>query len=487
MKRIIEFLAVAALGAALLWTLRGRAAGFPYGYDEADYLLTVEKGFLAHWWDSPSLTLPQFVQLGRGGSNRRELSDLVRERGYVDFYRHWHGPLYFYWMMMGDHDCEKCARSVQTVFHIATFLLVYAGVRALAGMPAALLASVAFLISFTNVQTALQLIPHSLFTLCYTAGLLAAAWWMKTGRQWAWYAAVVSAGLAFTTLEVALILMATLAVCAWLEREKLRGQWVRFATRSSAVFLATVLVVWPAGLLKLSFVKAYAFMAYLALFRKAAWGGESVAGSWLQRMANSPVEWALFAVGLALLIAKRRQWPELIPFAVFGVLMIAAVGKVAADDQMFLVPRYQAPYLTALLVLGCIAAVRLFPGARAWAAAGLLLALVSWNSWRQFEANPVPGYFPWKQVVEGLGKQSLEGKTVLVPQGILPVMRYYLRQVNWRPYADDQSLAAEVDQVRPAGYLRVETGGAGAGEVVVLSKSYSGERILFHDLRGAAR
>lgn len=482
MKRALEIVAVAALGAAGLWSMQARVAGFPYGYDEADYLMTVEKGAFAHWWEQPSLSLKEFITLGRGGASRRALADLVREREYVDFYRHWHGPLYFYWMMATDHSCERCARSLQMVFHLAGFVLLYCGLRVLAGVPAAALASGAFLISYTNVQTSLQLIPHALFTFCYSASLLAVAWWMKTGRAWAWYAAVVAAALAFTTLEVALVLIVTLLVCVWLERERLRGAWVRFATRSTAVFVATVLLVWPAGLLKLSFVKAYAWMAYLALFRKAAWGTENIAGSWFDRMASSPVEWLLFAAGLLLLAWKR--WRELIPFAIFGVLMVAAVGKVAADDQMFLVPRYQSPYLTALLVLGCVAVVKLFHGLQSWVVAATLAVMLGWNSWRQFEANPVPGYFPWKQVVEELGRQPLAGRTVLVPQGILPVMRYYLRDVKWRAYLDDQSLAGELDQVKPDGYVRIEASRRVEGPAVELSKALSGERILFHDLRG---
>ncbi len=483
MKAIVEFAVVAALAAALLWGLRGRAVGFSYGYDEADYLLTAEKGAFAHWWEVPSLSLGQFVALGRGGSNRSELSALVRENGYVDFYRHWHGPLYFYWMMNVDARCEKCARLVQMIFHLAGFVLIFFGVRALAGTPAAALASLAFLISYTNIQTGLQLIPHSLFTLCYAASLLAVAWWIRTGRTWAWYAAVIAAGLAFTTLEVALILMVTLIVSAWMQRRSLPEAWVRFAIRSLGVFLATVLVVWPAGLLKLSFLKAYAIMAYLAMFRKAAWGSENVAGSWIGRLESSPVEWTLFAVGLGLLAWKR--WREMVPFAVFGVLMIAAVGKVAADDRLFLVPRYQAPYLTALLVLGCVAVVRMMPGSRAWIAAGVLLGMLGWNAWRQFEANPVPGYFPWKQVVQSLGRRSLDGQTVLVPQGALPVMRYYLRGVNWIPYLDEQTLPGDVDRARPAGYVRMESGGNEAAGVVELAKAYSGDRIVFHDLRSS--
>lgn len=486
MRKAVELAAVAVLGLALLWTMRGRMAGYPYGYDEADYLLTAERGFLAHWWDSPSLTLPEFVRLGRSGSERRALSDMVRERGFVDFYRHWHGPLYFYWMMNLDASCERCARWVSLVFHFAAYLVVYAGVSALAGIPAGLAAAVGYWISFTNLQTAIQLIPHSLFTLCYITSLLAMAWWLKSGRAWAWYTAVVFAALAFCTLEVALILIATLAATAWLGRERFTRA---MALRSVGVFVTTVLVVWPAGLLKLSFVKAYIFMAYLALFRKAAWGTENVAGSWVGRILASPVEWALLLAGVALVAWKWRRWRELLPLAVFGVLMIGAVGKVAADEQLFLVPRYQAPYLTALLVLGVACVVKLFEGARAWAAAAVLMALLGWNAARQYAENPVPSYFPWLQVVAGLKQQSLDGKMVLAPAGATPVMRYYLRGIRWAPYESDAALEQEIARMHPDGFVRLEGGPFEAKypKVVTLTKAYSGERMFFHDLREAAR
>lgn len=497
-----EWLGVLALGAVLFWAVSGRVVAYTYGYDEADYLWIADKGIVAHWMESPSLTLSEFVRLGtsRGqdAAGRKQLSEMVRRNGYVDFYRHWHGPLYFYWLIASGTaalEGERQGRALQMVFLAAVFVVIYWGVRRLWGLPAAVLCATASVISYANVQTSLQLIPHTLFTLCYTASLLLVAMWMHSGRFGYWYAAVVAAALAFTTLEVALVLILTLAVCAWLGREQWmagweRRAWLRFSGRSMGLFAAVVLVVWPAAVVKLSFVKAYAFMAYLALFRKAAWGGESVVGSWLKRIESSPVEWMLFAAGVVYVVWKRKQALLLAPFAVYVLLMMAAVGKVAADETMFLIPRYQAPYLTGLLLLGCLGAMSLVAGrgkSAEWAVAGLLMAMLGWNSWRQFEANPVPSYFPWSQAIETLKQKraGLAGKTVLAPQGILPVMRHYLPAIEWRPYADTiapEELPAAVAGEKAEGAVWMELKGLkpAGGESIELSRAYSGERIAYY-------
>jgi 4-amino-4-deoxy-L-arabinose transferase-like glycosyltransferase len=500
-----EWLAVLALGAALFWAISGRVAAYTYGYDEADYLWIAEKGALAHWLETPSLSLPEFVRLGTGRgqdpAGRKQLSEMVREGGYVDFYRHWHGPLFFYWLTATPGVLaggEWQARAAQMAFLAAVYVVLYWGVRRLWGMPAAMLCAPAAVISFTNVQTSLQLIPHTLFTLCYTASLLLAAVWMDNGRRGYWYAAVTAAALAFATLEVALVLIVTLAACVWLVRRRWmdgydRRAWVGFLARSMGVFAATVALVWPAGLFKLSFLKAYAFMAYLALFRKAAWGGESVWASWWTRIQSSPVEWLLFAGGLAYVLWKRREAVTLAPLAIYGVLMIAAVGKVAADERMFLIPRYQAPYLTALLVLGCLAAMRAVGGrgaARQWAAAAVLAALLGWNTWRQFTANPVPARFPLSEVIAGLRGSSLNGKTVLVPQGMAPVLRYYVRDIRFRGYPDELQPSDAPDAARSSGadgVVWIDKRGLPlpGTDATGLSRALSGERIAYYRFGGA--
>ena len=66
--------------------------------------------------------------------------------------------------------------------------------------------------------------------------------------------------------------------------------------KSLALFLGTVLVVWPAAILRLSFVKAYAVMAYLALMRECPGARLGFIETWRGRIFDSPLEWMLILV-----------------------------------------------------------------------------------------------------------------------------------------------------------------------------------------------
>ncbi len=297
------------------WFLaRGRAQYGPFGYDEADYMFAVSRGVAANAFDTPSLTMPQFLRIGLGrgrdASRGSELSELIRNSGDVVFYRHWHGPLYIYALILSRQFLtgEETMRVWNTVIPMETALLIYLGslwiLPGAAGRIAAILGAALWLWSYPVVNTT-ELGPHGLFAIWVVCSLffLARA---AEGRRY-WYLSVASAALAFCTLEVALALMATLFVYAWLMRERLKPD-VAFAAKSIGVFVGVVLVVWPAAIFKLSFLKAYLFMAYLAVFRKGAWGSNiGIAGTWWLRFATTPVPWILLAAAVVILAVRGRK------------------------------------------------------------------------------------------------------------------------------------------------------------------------------------
>jgi len=146
-------------------------------------------------------------------------------------------------------------------------------------------------------------------------------------------------GLAFCTLEVAFVLILTVSICGFLERRTLRAD-LRFAAQSLALFLATVLAVWPAALLRLSFVKAYAVMTYLALMREAPWGHIGFIETWRARLFESPLEWSLIVLALFLGLRTRSRF---YPVSLFAALMILATLPVLSSS-----PRYTLPFMPAL-------------------------------------------------------------------------------------------------------------------------------------------
>jgi hypothetical protein len=196
-------------------------------------------------------------------------------------------------------------------------------------------------------------------------------------------------------------------------------------------------------------VKAYAFMAYLALFRKSPWGNVSLLDTWLIRIGSSPVEWALIA--LAVVVFVRKPLRAALPFLVFAVLMIGATLRVTTDS-----PRYEAPFLPALLVLAGMSIANSLAEREPRLGFVVVLTasvLVFADSYRQTAAHRFGPDAHTAALVSWLRAHPLEGRRVLVPQPDLPTIHYYFPRIQLRSYASDIERAAAEDQGGIAGVL----------------------------------
>ncbi len=452
-----HLLAAAALLALLFSLSLPNVSSDPYVYDEADYMYAASLGYFDNWTDTPTLSLPDFLRIGsnRGGQSgeRQELSQFIRQSNDVVFYRHWHGPLYFYLLIpilrLGLN--EQGVRTAMLVIPAATVLVLYFGCLWLVpgprGVLAAALGSVLFLTSWAVIRST-ELAPHQLFVFCCLACLILLSKAVATGGRSHWYASVVAAALAFCTLEVAFVAILTLGVCAYLERDRLGLSW-QFVTRSCAAFVGTVLVVWPSAILKLSFVKAYLFMAYLALLRKGSWGNVGFLGTWSTRVLKSPLEYALIVCALFLFIKMRplKASPPLYPVLVFAVFMLGATLRVLSETA-----RYSLPFLPSLdLFAGLVLAVFLLSLARpfGFAAVGLLLAGLYAVALFHVLQDPLHPNNRVREVLALVRQANLTDKALLVPQEDLPMLHYYFPATRLRGYYEDQPPASDTQTFMP--------------------------------------
>ncbi len=100
----------------------------------------------------------------------------------------------------------------------------------------------------------------------------------------------------------------------------------------SRCFLLTVLAVWPAAILRLSFVKAYAVMAYLAVSRDSAWGNAGLIEIWRDRIFHSPLEWMLILAGVLVWLRNRSAGKGLhYPVGPLRACMLVATLRVLTD------------------------------------------------------------------------------------------------------------------------------------------------------------
>jgi hypothetical protein len=428
---------LAILIGGLVALVSGKILQTPYSYDEADYMFAASLGVYANWIDSSTLPLQDFVRIGldRGADphQRLALSQFVRDSRDPVVYRHWHGPLYFYWLaaLTPLHLAEGTVRSLSLTFPILTSIVLYFGTLWLLPRPACAM----LLWGQTTVKTT-ELAPHMLFIFCYVPALLLLAKVMQDGDRRHWYAAIIFAGLAFCTLEVTFVLIATIAFCGYLRRRQLAADW-KFAGRSLAVLLGTVLLIWPAAFLKISFIKAYLFMAYLAIFRRDAWGPYNLPDAWMLRLAISPLEWIAIAAAVVIFVASRlwRSAPGLVPILCYSVLMLAAMARVNGEG-----PRYLTPFFPALTIFASWTAASLLARTKArppWlpygfaAAACVLLFFITRAQVADYlvEQDPRP-----RAMLAAIQAQGLENKRVLVPQVDLPTLHYYFPQGTFRGY-----------------------------------------------------
>ncbi len=433
---------LALLAVVFLVVTRDVVYAGPYDYDEADYMFAAQRNWLAQATDDPTMSMPDFVAMGRAAREgnarqRASFSEAIRGSDDVVFYRHWHGPVLAYWLLALHplHLQPESERRAGFLFPVLAAVVIYAGAFALfggyAGVTAGFLSAALFLWSYAPGRSS-ELAPHQIFALLYLAALFLLSKAIQSGRRVYWYLAVAVAGIAFCTLEVAFALLATLAIAALLDRRTLAADW-RFALRSLAIFAATVAVVWPAAIYKLSFVKAYAFMAYLALVRKNSWGDFTAGQVWAYRFSHFPIEWAIVAAALALAVFSRKQ-PRLrvlYPFLIFPALMMVAVMRVNT-----IMPRYLLTFEPALLAFAGMTFVAAFRAPRSHAIVAMLLASgVLANAVIQNRLNPViPDLRGWNEIAfirdHGLSQGSL-----LVPAADVPTVHYYFPQTAITSYA----------------------------------------------------
>jgi hypothetical protein len=442
-------LVLAFLLAVFLFLARDSASSSPYGYDEADYMYAAGQGWLANYIDSPAQSIVEFarVGLGRGreAGSRGFLSEYIRHSGDMNFYRHWHGPLFTYWLMAISPLAadESLTRMLGLFFPVLGIAIVYAfSIRLFGSIPIAIMAAVMYGWSHAVTRTT-ELAPHQLFAVCCLTSLLAAAMFVKTANRRYWYTAVVLAALAFCTLEVCFVLIVALLLFAWRERTAL-GLDLQLAVRTVLVFLGTALLVHPASLLKLTFVKAYAFMLYLALFRKGAWGGSTLAGTWLVRLENAPFEWLLIACALVLFFTDRQSPTRRYSRALldFSVLMILVTLTVLTDD-----PRYLLPFLPVLAVFAAWTIggwMQRYTARRQAVIATLVCALMFTNTNLYVARHPVTTNLRAILLLTEIRQQHLQQSRLIVSQQELPMIHYYEPHTKLKSYTDAESFRALV-------------------------------------------
>jgi len=436
-------MALALVFLLLLLALPGIPRG-AFSSDEADYAYAATRGLIANWIDRPTLNLVQFVRLGLelGLNNHHhiELSQTIRQAGDIHFYRHWHGPLFFYWLALIRHTApeERELRILSLLIPVVGTFVVYFG--CLWVMPSSRLIAIlatAFYAAGYSVVASPELAPHQLFVVVSLANLFCLSKLEVSRDQKWWWWSCVWAAVSFVTLEVAFVNIAALLVFAWRCRGVLpcsRQFWLR----SLGLSLAVTAVLWPAAIFKVEPLRSYILYLYLALFRKDAWGNTTLLQAWQYRLNSAPFQWFLVVVAVAIwwYLPRKSEKYAAFPFLFYGCLMFAVMFRVNA-----LRPRYVLPFLAPLVVFAGVtlgAALERLRKPTQMAMAGIMILLVAAGTWRYVHTHLPSADSRVEQIIFSLRSQPLDGKRLLAPQTDVPVLHYYFPQVNLVPYLDEQ-------------------------------------------------
>jgi hypothetical protein len=191
-------------------------------------------------------------------------------------------------------------------------------------------------------------------------------------------------------------------------------------------------------------------MAYLAVFRRGAWGDVTLADTWTARLHDAPLEWLVVVAAAALWTRHRntREFRAATPFLLFGLLMLGVTFKVYATG-----PRYALPVLAPLLVgsgitLGLV--LERFR-TRGIVLAGLLMIGIGAETWLYAQAHISHPDVRAVHVLEALRSQNLRGP-ILIPQEDVPFLHYYFPDLRFKVYRNEEERNAALS----AGGLQAE-------------------------------
>ena len=431
-----------------------------FGYDEADYMYAVSKGFRANYLDEGAISALTFVKKGLEGLHSSDwsgLSKYIRKTDDITFYRHYHGPLYFYSILMVKPWLAQQERSVR-VLNLATLLMcaMILFVGALFVVPehagvAACLSACFLLVSPNNLDTVMWVGPHTLYTATSLVALFFMAKLVQSNQTRHLYASVVAIAIAFTAIEYAVLLLVTLLVVVAVRRKILlpggaAKDLLLLVAKCAVLFLATIAVLWPAAIFKLTLAKDYLFFAYFAAVRSAtSYGTDSLAHVWWLRVRSSPLEFTCLVLFAGIFVSgliRKTFRPFLLPFAIYAALMFLTTVRNHSLSPVYvssmLPPLY---FIGAVLLVGTVAS----RGRPAYALLAVVVAAFAINGYL-YAYRPLSRLQPDPRtngLVEVLDRAGVRNSKILMAHDYLPTAHYYFPSNEYVPYAD----SAPIDQL----------------------------------------
>ncbi len=455
------------LFAVLLVTLAVLAAHFagvtpsvPFAYDEADYMYAGTRGLTANFLDTPSQSLPEFIrkglELARDKARRVGMSEYIRGIGDITFYRHFHGPIYAYWIAVCKAvgvDGEQSYRASGLVIHALESMAIFWLFRLLfpeMGALSAFVAAMVFAMNRTALVTATTITQHVMYAFFGTLAQFACALFLRTRDGRYWYATAALLALSFASVEISFVLLiaivASMVIARWKEGWREIG---KLLAKGLLAFVITLALIWPKGLLELGFVKGYLYLAYMAVLRKT-FSPIGPLALWGFKLRTYPLEFVLPLVALvaALALVRRMKYRlEALPFLLYACLFVLVTLKITAPFTHYHVSLMASAAVIVGIMFGELwrrGGVVIGGLTLAAISASLILLDVSFYREQQ-EASMAPSFA--SDVLTYL-QPTPAGAAVLVPYVLVPTLHYYRPELTAIGYDTDWTRERLIQVVR---------------------------------------
>jgi hypothetical protein len=453
---ILGYAALAAVALAVYWPA---ASDLPYNYDEADYVWAGRNGGIwGNATDRNSVPLSEYVRRGielyRDPSKRSEVSRFLRGSGDLGMYRHYHGPVYYYWLSLMDDlglRREGAVRTSGLLIHIATglvlmfgFWTLFPGLAAGAGFATGAL----FLFNRTALVAATNVTQHGMFTFWCAVTMVLLGLYTRNGSRRSIQAAGAATAVALATVETAAVLgvvaLAALAYRNWPPWPNWRAALSQTLWRTldyAAGFLVAMLVVWPAGVLKLAVVKGFMMLAYFTVSARNNFSPIGPLELLKLKVEASPWELCFLLPVTVVAFWLWRKVPDRDSY--FAWIAYTAVFLLILLKITIPFTYYYAPLTMGMTMLAGVVVGYFWKNSRA---AGLVLALAATVSlvgsgWqyagvmREIQA----GKSYLTSLLASLGDQRIEGN-LLVPYQAVPTLHLYREDLHTIGYDKDWSI-----------------------------------------------
>jgi hypothetical protein len=303
--------------------------------DAADYLRAARYGFLSNYLDSASIGLWGVVgQYRTDGNFRQRPWDSLSRKGDLAAFRHFHVPLAFYPHALAESvfQSNSSHRWIDAVTGSLLIMLIFQFLRRF-GTPCFIAFGGCLVISFlpSFIKTSTGFSPHTTYLLAAMVCLFYLGEFFKTGFSHDLLAASVCAAVAAATLEFAPLLILTALIMMAISRESRRricdAARNRIILPAAGCYVGSLILLWPGGIFKGSYLLSYATFAFQAAFRRDSYFGKASALDILIRIGSGNFNIGLICIVIVIATLVYCIWKRsnavLLLFAIYVCLAFA--------------------------------------------------------------------------------------------------------------------------------------------------------------------